>query len=145
MFNAHGSDGLSNPSGLVGIVFVGPAGGNSAKRTATGTHISKDHERGGAFSPALAHIGAISALTDGVQLLLVHNFPNLRILWPCWKFYTQPVGFANFFCRVCLDGGEFDHSILLNLNTKKRLFLPFCFAKFLWFLGEGISLNLLKS
>src|SRR6187200_1080102 len=61
--------------------------------TASCTYISKDHECGGACTPAFAHIGAVAAFTNSMKLMCIDKASYMFIFFADRKFYTKPIWF----------------------------------------------------
>lgn len=62
----HFLDGHGDASGFAEVEFGGATGLDGAERAGAGAGIAEDHDGGGTAGPALAHIGALSALADGM-------------------------------------------------------------------------------
>src|SRR5207249_3722674 len=54
--------------------------GDGAISAIAGAHIAEDHEGGGAVLPALADIGAVSFLTDGMEVELAHQLLEPQVI-----------------------------------------------------------------
>ena len=91
MFHSHGFNGLCYSLRLVGIVFGWSAGGYCTEITTTRADISKNHKSGSAFTPAFAHVWAVAALANGVQLIVIDNLSYFSITFANWKFHSQPI------------------------------------------------------
>src|SRR5438876_861118 len=85
----------SLPGGVSAGVAVAGAGAAFAA-TAFGCCCctAEDHQRRGAGGPALAHVGALGALADGVELLLVDQREEFGIALARGHFHLEPGGFA---------------------------------------------------
>ena len=68
MAQAEVDNGCGDPFGLALVELLRSTGLNRAKSTTAGADISQDHKGRSALSPALADIGALSTLADGIQL-----------------------------------------------------------------------------
>ena len=60
-------------SGLTEVELGGAAGLDRAEVARARADVAQDHHGGGAARPALAEIGALRALADGVELVLIHQ------------------------------------------------------------------------
>ena len=81
MPDAHELHGLRYAKRLKRIYRLGPTGRYVAESAGAGTYISQDHEGRGSCSPAFTHIRTITALTDRVQLVFAHDFPDLLVFF----------------------------------------------------------------
>src|SRR5579859_1545822 len=115
MLYAHEFDGLCHTPGLILIILGGASGGDRAKRTTASAYISENHERGRAGTPTFAHVRAISAFTNGMQLILVDQFAYLGVLGTDGQFHPQPIRLA-FFCFFLGDDWQFDHVGLVSYS-----------------------------
>jgi hypothetical protein len=86
MFDVHQPDGFGNAPGFVFIVFGWFPCFDGAKRTRAGTSIAEDHKGGSAFTPAFAHIGAVAALANGVQLVAIYKGSHFFIFFAYGQF-----------------------------------------------------------
>ena len=59
---------LGDPARLVEVDGLGAALGHGAEAAAAGAEVAEHHEGGGFVVPALADVGAVGALADGVEL-----------------------------------------------------------------------------
>ena len=88
---AHLLDGFGNAQRLV---FLGRANRlarrDGAETAGARADVSQNHERGSAMIPALAHVGAAGALTDGVQVERAHDALQVLIVRPAKEFHAQP-------------------------------------------------------
>ena len=64
---AERGDGLRDAAGLVEVDGLGAAFGHGAEAAAAGAEVAEHHEGGGFVVPALADVGAVGALADGVE------------------------------------------------------------------------------
>ena len=60
----------------------------------TGTGIAQNHESGRALAPALAHVGAVAALANGVQAVIVHEVADVLVFFTDWQLDTKPFRLA---------------------------------------------------
>ena len=72
MFHLH-KHASATRRGIVGIVFVGSSGGYGAKGATPGTYIAQNHKRSRTSPPALAHVGAVTAFANGVELMALNS------------------------------------------------------------------------
>src|SRR5579872_6878398 len=79
---------------FIQINSQGSACSYGAERTRTGTDITQYHKGSRTRSPALAHVGAIAAFADGMQLMRIHQTAYMRVFFSYGKPYAQPVRFA---------------------------------------------------
>src|SRR5690606_18620472 len=68
-----------------------PARGHGTESARPRADVAEDHERGGARAPAFAHVGAVAALADRVQLVLAHDLAHLAIVLAGGQFHPQPL------------------------------------------------------
>ena len=68
MLNSQMGDGFSDIFRFVWIHQIGSSGGYIAKTAAPGANVAEDHESRCAFSPTLADVRAIGALTNGMEI-----------------------------------------------------------------------------
>jgi hypothetical protein len=94
VLNLHKAYGFGYAAGLVGIVFIGAAGFDGAEAARSGAYITQNHKRGRTCAPTFAHIGAIAALADGMQVVFVYQGAHMLIGRAYGQLYTQPFGFA---------------------------------------------------
>src|SRR5699024_12283688 len=69
----------------------------STKTTATRTSIPQNHKSSGSRSPAFSHIGAITTLANGIQIIFIYNTTYLLIFLSCWETNSQPRRFFGIF------------------------------------------------
>ena len=67
VLQAQCGDSLGDAARLVEVDGLGAALGDGAKAAAAGAQVAEHHEGGGFVVPALADVGAVGALADGVQ------------------------------------------------------------------------------
>src|SRR4051812_10835175 len=79
MFEAHRSNRFANAPRFVEVECRRTTGGDVAESAASRADIAEDHQRGGPSAPALAHVGALGALADGVKFLVVDKLLQIRI------------------------------------------------------------------
>ena len=94
VFDLHEYDGFGHPAWLIGVVFIGATSFDGTKRTRTGTGIAQNHKGRRTCAPAFAHVRAIPALANGVQLVFVHQSPHFAVIGANRQLYTQPIGLA---------------------------------------------------
>jgi hypothetical protein len=99
MLYLHKFDSFSHTARLVFIIFWGSACFYGTERTTTCADIAENHERCGSCTPAFSHIGAVAALTDGMQVILIYQSPYIFILFSNREFYPEPIRSALFFIR----------------------------------------------
>jgi hypothetical protein len=92
MFYLHQLDRFRYAPWLVGIIFIGPAGGYRAKTATSGTHIPQDHEGGRSGTPAFSHIRAVSAFANGVEFIVIDQLSYFPEFGACGKFNPEPIG-----------------------------------------------------
>ncbi len=67
-------DGVGDAAGLVEVDGFGLALGDGAEAAAPGAEVAEHHEGGGLLVPALADVGAVGALADGVEVEVAGEF-----------------------------------------------------------------------
>ena len=67
VLQAERGHGFGDAAGLVEVDGLGAALGHGAESAAAGAEVAEHHEGGGFVVPALADVGAMSALADGVE------------------------------------------------------------------------------
>ena len=90
MLDFHAADGFGHPVGLLQIQNTRATCRNGTKGTGPGADIPQYHEGRGTRSPAFAHIGAITTLTNGMQAVLVHQAPDFAKFGSRRELYPQP-------------------------------------------------------
>jgi hypothetical protein len=96
MFKLKMLNGLRN---LIRFLFVNGqrfSGCCGTKFTTAGTYITQDHKCGSTGIPAFAHIGAFTARTNGVQIILFKYSFNMQVVVAFWKFYFKPFRFTDW-------------------------------------------------
>ena len=68
MLEAEGGDGFGNATGFIVIDGVRTALGHGAEAAAARADVAQHHESGGLVVPALADVGAMGALADGMEV-----------------------------------------------------------------------------
>jgi hypothetical protein len=99
MAQVHLGDGVADTHWLIQIERGRAAGGDVAEPAAAGADIAQDHQRGGASCPALAHVGALGALADRMELLVVHQIQQARVAGAGGHLHLEPGRLATD-CRV---------------------------------------------
>jgi hypothetical protein len=126
MFDLHELDGLGHSARLIGIQLGGFACGYGAEGAGAGTDIAEDHKRGRTFAPALAHVGAVAALANGMQFIFVDDLAHHPKILAHGEFDAQPFGFFGalwLFFGWCLAGdGQFEQHIERVLEAKEYVF-----------------------
>ena len=90
VLEAHLGRRLGDALGLSRIELRGPPVGDRAVRAVSRTDVAEDHERRGAVLPALADVGAVSFLADGVEVELAHEVLESRVVRPAWRPHLEP-------------------------------------------------------
>ena len=98
-------DCVSDSSRLVTIDRFWTAFGDGAEAAAARTEIAEHHEGRCLLVPALADVGALRALADGVQVELASHLLQRVEGFPTGSASLEPLGFAdrNLGCEVDLD------------------------------------------
>ena len=94
MLDFHQEDRFRDTAWLVFIIFIGTPRLHGTEGARTRTHIAKDHEGSRAGAPAFAHVGAIAALADGVEVVGIDEMADLFVLFTDRQLYAKPVRFA---------------------------------------------------
>jgi hypothetical protein len=110
VLDPHEPDGFGHAPRFVFVVLVGAAGLDGTKRTRTRTHIAQNHKRSGTSPPAFAHVGAVAALADGVQLKIIDDTPHVAVVLAHREADFEPLGSLGARGRSrCIDYRKFDH------------------------------------
>ncbi len=91
VLQAEGGDGFGDAAGLVEIDGLGPAFGHGAKSAAARAQIAQHHEGRGFVLPALADVGALRALADGVQAERAGEPLQVVVVLAHWSARLQPL------------------------------------------------------
>src|SRR5438105_2622264 len=91
MLYLHQVDSLCYPLWLIPINGFRPAGCYGTEATRTSADITKNHERSCTLSPALAHVRAVAAFADGVELMGINKGTDVTIAFTSRETYSQPV------------------------------------------------------
>src|SRR5688572_9245271 len=118
MLNLHQVDCFCYSLWLVPIYWFRPSGCYGTKTATTRTGISKYHECSSTCTPALSHIGTISAFANSMELVTVDEMPNMFIAFANGKFNAEPVGlfYPGFFFCVIWNNGELNHPTKISLS-----------------------------
>ena len=95
MLDLHALNGARNAVGLVPIYGQWTSGGYVAKSARARADVAQNHEGRSALSPAFTHVRAASRLTDGVELVLVHDVAHGAVVRARGQLDAQPVGLAH--------------------------------------------------
>ena len=74
----------------------GSSGKRSARRygavvAAPGADVAENHEGGGAALPAIADVGAVSLLADGVQAAVAHEVAQPEVVGAAGRRHPKPI------------------------------------------------------
>ena len=76
MAQVHFGYGIGNASGFAQIEFGGSSGLDRAEIAGAGADIPQNHDGRGAPRPAFAHVWALGALANSVQLIVVDHLAH---------------------------------------------------------------------
>src|SRR6187402_1039581 len=80
-------------------------GSYCTEAAASCTDISKDHECGGACTPAFTHIGAVAAFANSMKLMCIDKTSYMLIFFANGKLYTKPIWFLlpgfRYYWKLC--------------------------------------------
>src|SRR5687768_432646 len=94
VLQAHRADGLGDTTRLVEIELARLAVRDRAIGAGARADIPENHERGGAVMPALADVGTVRVLANGVQLEPTHDLAQAQIILGTRGADLQPVRFG---------------------------------------------------
>jgi hypothetical protein len=79
-----------------------------AEAAGAGADVAQNHKRGGAAAPAFAHVGAVGALADRMQVVVLYGFADVFVRLALWERDAEPFGAlaAFVFVRI-LDDRQF--------------------------------------
>src|SRR5436190_6263226 len=92
VLQSHEFHATRHPRRLEGVHGIGSAGGHGTEAATPRAYVPEDHERGRTRAPPLAHVGAVAAMADGVQLVLTDDLAHLAVALTRRQFHAQPVG-----------------------------------------------------
>ena len=92
---AERGDGFGDTARLVEVDGVGASFGHGAESAAAGAEIAQHHEGGGPVTPALADVGAVSGLADGVQIQVAGQLLEIVVVIANRSAGLQPVGLGD--------------------------------------------------
>ena len=99
----HLRDGVGDAGGFTEVELRGATGLDCAEIAGPRADVSEDHHGGGAAGPALAQVGALSALADCMEFVFVDQFARGEVAGAGGQFGTEPGRFAR---GVHQSGGE---------------------------------------
>ncbi len=99
-------DGVGDPAGLVEVDGLGAAFGDGAEAAAAGAEVAEHHEGGGFLVPALADVGALGALADGVEIEFAGELLEVVEGFATGRFGLQPLWLAHGAARREIDLDE---------------------------------------
>jgi hypothetical protein len=79
-------DGFGHALRLIPVYRFGASGGNRTETAAAGADIAKDHKGGSAFAPTFAHIRAVAAFADRMELMSIYETADMLIIFADRKF-----------------------------------------------------------
>jgi hypothetical protein len=91
MLNIHQLNRVGHTGGFVPVCRQRAACSHGAKLARAGANVAQYHKRCGTCAPALAHVWAVAALANGVQLIVIDNLSYFSITFTNWKFHSQPI------------------------------------------------------
>src|SRR6186997_410549 len=98
-------DGFSHTLRFIPIEWLRTTCSHRTEAAASCTDISKDHKCGSACAPAFAHIGAVTAFTDRMELVCIDKTSYMLILFANGKLYTKPIWFLlpglRYYWKLC--------------------------------------------
>ena len=94
MAQAHPLDSLGDPARLAQVEGAGAAAADLAVGAGAGADLAQDQEGSGAALPALAQIGAVRLLADGVEAGVAHEIAQTRVVLPGGELGLEPGGFG---------------------------------------------------
>ena len=102
--NGYIVPGLGDAGGFAEVEFGGAAGLDRAEVAGARADVAEDHDGGGAAGPALAEVGALRALADGVELVFVHERADGVVAGAAGKFGAEPGRFTRGVHRESSEG-----------------------------------------
>jgi hypothetical protein len=86
MFYLHEVNSFGHALGLIPIHGIGSAGSYGAEAATAGTYIAQYHKGGGAFAPALSHIGTVPAFANSMEFVGVNQPTYVLVILSGRKF-----------------------------------------------------------
>jgi len=90
----HFRDGVGDAGGFAEVEFGRAAGGDRAEVAGARADVAEDHHGGGAAGPAFAEVGALRALADGMEFVVIHEAAGGGVAGAAGKFGAEPRRFA---------------------------------------------------
>ena len=90
----HGGDGVGDACGFIVVWRGGSACFDVTEAAGAGAGVAEDHDGGDAGRPALAHVGALGFLTDGVEVVVVDQVECLGVVLGGGQGGAEPAGLA---------------------------------------------------
>jgi len=87
---SHLGDGFCHSMRLGDVVLWRTSMGDGAVSAIAGADVAEDHEGGGAVLPALADVGAVGFLADGMEVELAHQALEPHIVGAAGRFDLEP-------------------------------------------------------
>src|SRR5208282_2617344 len=103
MLQSEGGYGFGHAPRFIPVDRFGASFGHGAKAAAPGANIAEQHERGGLVIPALADVGALRRLADGVQTESARQLLQVVKVVAHGSFRSQPVGLGHASGRSEVD------------------------------------------
>ena len=88
-------DGVGDAARLVEVDGLGLALGDGAEAAAAGAEVAEHHEGGGLLVPALADVGALGALADGVEVEVAGELLEVMEGFAAGGAGLEPLGLAH--------------------------------------------------
>jgi hypothetical protein len=121
VLHAHQLHRFGHAHGLFPVDLRGTAGSDGAETAGAGADIAEDHERSGAGSPAFAHVRAVAAFADRVQLVFIDEPADVKVIFTGGQFHAQPVGFLHpFFLHFSIHCNRLHKTIRTTFCRKKN-------------------------
>jgi hypothetical protein len=103
---AERGDGLGDAARLIHVDGLGTALGHGAESAAAGAQVAQHHEGRGLVVPALADVGAVRGLADGMQVEIAGQLLEVVIIVAHRRARLQPVGLGDRLARGKVDLDE---------------------------------------
>ena len=94
VFEIHLRHGVGDAGGFAEVELCGTASLDRAEIAGARADVAEDHHGGGAAGPAFAEVGALRALADGVQFVLVDELAGGVVAGAGRQFGSEPGGLA---------------------------------------------------
>lgn len=96
MAQVHLGHGIGDASGFAQVEFGRTSRLNRAKVARARANIAENHNRSGSSRPAFAHVWALGALANGVELIVIDHPAYGSVTFAAGKFGSKPLRLSRF-------------------------------------------------